>query len=205
MDPQENASESSSVSLEDLLKLKRCEQPDESFWNSFESSFEKRTLKELVKKPSFRATFSHWLAHSGKRWIPASAVAAAAFIFAGQSFLETPSSVTAPAETLAQSEMSSVNVVASTETIKAAEPESSMVSVPETSTHPEMDWTSAEAEFAVDIIVPDVEAAQTERAFVTDFTPDQIPSSYVERSIYAENVISSNIATLYPKAFRLGM
>lgn len=40
----------SSVSLEALLKLKRCEQPDDTFWDSFEKDFHRRRLNSLVEK-----------------------------------------------------------------------------------------------------------------------------------------------------------
>lgn len=38
------------VSLESLLKLKRCEQPDDAFWDSFEKDFHRRRLNSLVEK-----------------------------------------------------------------------------------------------------------------------------------------------------------
>lgn len=46
----EKPDKSSSVSLESLLKLKRCEQPDDAFWDSFEKDFHRRRLNSLVEK-----------------------------------------------------------------------------------------------------------------------------------------------------------
>ena len=38
------------VSLEDLLRIKRAERPDEAFWNRFDKELHERTLQALVKK-----------------------------------------------------------------------------------------------------------------------------------------------------------
>lgn len=38
------------VSVEDLLKLKRAEQPSEAFWSDFDSQLHRRMLNTLVKK-----------------------------------------------------------------------------------------------------------------------------------------------------------
>jgi hypothetical protein len=48
------------VSLEALLKLKKCEQPDEQFWDSFEQSFHRRRLNSLVERDE----------HSWRLWNP---------------------------------------------------------------------------------------------------------------------------------------
>ncbi|NBD38382.1 MAG: hypothetical protein GVY10_07435 [Verrucomicrobia bacterium] len=42
------------VTLEALLRVKREEAPGESFWDSFESEFQRRRLQALVGKPSLR-------------------------------------------------------------------------------------------------------------------------------------------------------
>jgi hypothetical protein len=38
------------VSLESLLRIKRCEVPDDGFWDSFEKDFNRRRLHSLVKQ-----------------------------------------------------------------------------------------------------------------------------------------------------------
>jgi hypothetical protein len=38
------------VSLEDLLRFKRTEKPNEAFWNRFDQELHQRTLRALVKK-----------------------------------------------------------------------------------------------------------------------------------------------------------
>lgn len=40
------------ILLEDLLKLKRQEKPDQAFWDKFNKELHKKTLQELVYKPS---------------------------------------------------------------------------------------------------------------------------------------------------------
>lgn len=43
-DPQEK------VSLEELLRMKRCERPDQQFWQGFDRELHQRMLQSLVKK-----------------------------------------------------------------------------------------------------------------------------------------------------------
>jgi hypothetical protein len=42
------------ISLEALIRLKRGEQPDDGFWDSFEHDFQRRRLHALVEKDSLR-------------------------------------------------------------------------------------------------------------------------------------------------------
>ena len=46
--------EQQKVTLEALLRVKREETPDQAFWNSFESEFQRRRLHALVGKPTLR-------------------------------------------------------------------------------------------------------------------------------------------------------
>lgn len=46
------------VTLEDLLKLKRCEKPSESFWKNFDRELQQKTLQVLVEKPSWSVRVS---------------------------------------------------------------------------------------------------------------------------------------------------
>mgnify|MGYP001214002145 FL=1 len=45
-----NNSEKRIVKVEDLLRLKRLESPDQDFWNSFDRELHQRMLQALVKK-----------------------------------------------------------------------------------------------------------------------------------------------------------
>ncbi len=78
--------------LEDLLKIKRHERPDEAFWDKFDQQLHERTLKKLVYKPSLFSRLSHLFTISMK---PALSVAALAlFAFAIQpSFYSRTASV----------------------------------------------------------------------------------------------------------------
>lgn len=40
------------VTVETLLRLKRCERPSPEFWDDFNKDFDRRRLHELVKRPS---------------------------------------------------------------------------------------------------------------------------------------------------------
>lgn len=50
----EKQTDQNSVTVESLLKLKKNERPDEAFWQEFESSFQRRRLRELVGRQSLR-------------------------------------------------------------------------------------------------------------------------------------------------------
>lgn len=45
-----NNSHAQEVKVEDLLRLKRSERPDEAFWNTFDRELHQRMLQTLVKK-----------------------------------------------------------------------------------------------------------------------------------------------------------
>lgn len=45
-----NNSHTKEVKVEDLLRLKRSERPDEAFWNTFDRELHQRMLQTLVKK-----------------------------------------------------------------------------------------------------------------------------------------------------------
>ena len=201
MDRKETTPDTSPVALEDLLKLKRLEQPDAAFWSSFEHDFKKRILKELVKKPSLKEAFAHWLSTSGSRWVPASAVAAAAFFFANEALITTQES-TAPVSFAAPATQSAAPEVAQMYIAPAAPADQYIAS---DSVADETVWSDAETDFTVDFIVASAPAASEERSFSTDFTPDTLDVGYAAPASYAEKVYTSNIATLYPDAFRLGM
>lgn len=65
------------VCLEDLLKIKRLEQPDAEFWDQFESEFQHRRLKALMESGG-GATVSTWSRFSRSMYLlfPAAAVLA---------------------------------------------------------------------------------------------------------------------------------
>lgn len=66
------------VSLEDLLKIKRCEKPSESFWENFDRELQQKTLQVLVEKPNWAARVSEKIFIYFK---PAMAVTSMAVIF----------------------------------------------------------------------------------------------------------------------------
>jgi len=65
------------VEVEDLLKLKRYEQPEPEFWDRFDQGLRKKSMEALVhEKPSL------WAALWERKWVQQAAVAMA-FVFCG--------------------------------------------------------------------------------------------------------------------------
>lgn len=52
------------VTLEQLLKLKRCEKPDAAFWEQFDRELQQRTLQSLVRDPSLWRQLSDRFVHA---------------------------------------------------------------------------------------------------------------------------------------------
>ncbi|MGB0372033.1 MAG: hypothetical protein ACPGN3_11915 [Opitutales bacterium] len=199
MDRKDIKADSSPVALEDLLRLKRHERPDAQFWTKFEGDFKKRTLQELVSKPSLREIVGQWFLQSGSRWIPAGAAAAAAVYFANGMMHVGPATVqnapevvpsSAAPESYASLDVSSERAVSTSTPIRAQDTLTS-----------ETIWTEAQADLTMDVIV----AENSSEKFLTDSTIDTLAASFAEPTSYAEDVFTSNIATLSPSAFRLGM
>ncbi len=65
------------VEVEDLLKLKKFEQPDPEFWEQFDQGLRKKSMEALVQEK--RGT---WAALWERRWFQQTAVAMA-FVFCG--------------------------------------------------------------------------------------------------------------------------
>ena len=66
------------VNVEDLLRLKRAERPDEAFWNTFDRELHQRMLQTLVKKDPWYVQLLRGL--SGRIAQTATVGAAAAFL-----------------------------------------------------------------------------------------------------------------------------
>jgi hypothetical protein len=88
------------IQLEQLLRLKRAEKPDDAFWEQFDRELHGRMLRTLVNSESQPGAWFNWLR---SRWIQAGAVGAcAAFValFAIKLNLSDAGS-SSPAESLA--------------------------------------------------------------------------------------------------------
>lgn len=70
------------VTLEDLLKLKRHEEPEPAFWDRFERDFEQRRLRALMSRESTGVlSFGlHWMRQTGWAFGALAAALAVAFI-----------------------------------------------------------------------------------------------------------------------------
>jgi hypothetical protein len=66
------------ISLEQLLKLKRSERPDPTFWEEFDRELHRRQLASVVATPTWRARFARSLLVGVRRAVPVTAAAAAA-------------------------------------------------------------------------------------------------------------------------------
>ena len=73
-----NNTEKEIVKVEDLLRLKRLERPDQDFWSSFDRELHQRMLQALVKKDPWYAQIVRGL--SGRLAQTAAVGAAAAFL-----------------------------------------------------------------------------------------------------------------------------
>lgn len=67
------------VTLEKLLQLKRAERPPPEFWDSFDKALHARRLQELVERPSFRARLWYPTRRAALVFAPLAAAAAFAF------------------------------------------------------------------------------------------------------------------------------
>lgn len=67
------------VSLEELLRFKKAERPDQTFWDKFDSELHQRMMQTLVKKDPWFVQLMRGL--SGK-FVQTSAIAAAAAVMA---------------------------------------------------------------------------------------------------------------------------
>jgi hypothetical protein len=57
MDNNKKIPSGSKLSLEELLQLKKFEQPNEQFWKRFDIELQRKTLQSLVKSPSIKDRF----------------------------------------------------------------------------------------------------------------------------------------------------
>tara|TARA_Y100001968_G_C19230466_1_gene654216 strand:+ start:325 stop:867 length:543 start_codon:yes stop_codon:yes gene_type:complete len=71
--------ESNSVTLEDLIRLKRHERPLDEFWDDFEVEFKERTLRSVVRKKTWFSVFQSCLVNPWTFCVSGS-VAALAFL-----------------------------------------------------------------------------------------------------------------------------
>lgn len=187
------------VTLEQLLQVKRCEQPSAEFWDTFESEFKARTVRELVKKPTVRDRVVAALSTAFTRWVPASAVAAIA-LSAGWLALDS------------RADSSQTGFVASEQVQRAqANAAQGHMSVSASTDRPGASQAGvidtaallAASDFTVDVVASPEE--QRDAHFQTDFLPDVVAAQDHARMSYAEDVISSGIATLHSASFVLGM
>lgn len=70
-----------SVTLEDLLRLKRAERPPEQFWATFETELRSKQLAAAVEKPRWWFGLPRWFAGISRYQMPLGAAAALAVTF----------------------------------------------------------------------------------------------------------------------------
>lgn len=198
MNHEKSEVESNPITLEDLLKLKRHETPDTAFWATFEKNLKKRTLKELVTRPSVRESIKLWFAQSGYRWILSGSAATAAIAISFTSFQVAP--------TLAENNQAPEQAPTDTQLAAIEDPAQpiAQTDLEISPIAPSSDWEEAKADFTVDVIVA-ANVSDNPQTYSTDLSTDTLAASFAEPVSYAEDVFISNIATLSPNSFRLGM
>lgn len=81
------------VTLQDLLKVKKLEKPDEDFWENFDQELSQRTLKTIVYKDTIRSRLSQCLLFVLKPIFPLTALALLTLgIFSYNTFSKFPHS-----------------------------------------------------------------------------------------------------------------
>ncbi|MBC2604139.1 hypothetical protein [Puniceicoccus vermicola] len=71
--------EDKKTSLEDLLRVKRAEKPDDAFWQKFDRDLEKRIVKSVVHRESPVQSVLQWVYHHGKSITAISCVSVGAY------------------------------------------------------------------------------------------------------------------------------
>lgn len=161
------------VTLEDLLRLKRFEKPEQDFWERFDRELEKKRLLTLVNRPSFLRRFAHPLV---QRVYPLYSLGAAALLLFGfvayQSSSVTPTGLPAEdgslepflAETNPSIALASTlpeGTVADMPAFLVADLQSSLLNPSK---------IKPRAHFGIDIISPEPKTYRFEQ-FVTDMQP----------------------------------
>ncbi len=68
------------ISLEQLLQLKKAEQPDPAFWDKFQKEFRLRQLQTLIEKASVWSRLPQLLFARSSLWVPLSSAAMVLFV-----------------------------------------------------------------------------------------------------------------------------
>lgn len=171
--PRENP-----ITVEDLLRLKRCEQPDEAFWATFEERLHKKTLQTLVKRETWPARLRRRISAVAH---PALAMPAAAALALGlyvASPLQTAVTMDNPAESPA----------AQATSIASAEPAT-----------PEFTTADVDARFAANTMESEQQGTQTHytklranRTLTTDHEHIHYASSTYTTAQHSYAVIPAN-------------
>lgn len=82
-----------SIVLEDLLKLKRHEKPDDAFWEKFDQQLHEKTLKKLVYRPSIFSRFSSLFTISFRPALTAGALALLTIVVQRPTFYSQATSI----------------------------------------------------------------------------------------------------------------
>ena len=195
MPERTSAETSQDLTLEELLRLKKHEQPDPSFWESFETELKARTVRELVKKPCPRERLSAAISFFLTRLLPASGAGAALLLAL---FLQSGSGWTSAL--LLESASPTLDGI---QAVSQNEPGATESSFANQGSSMDTAALLAASDFAVDIISSP--QADREASYKTDFLPDVLASQNTERASYTEDVISVNLASISPASFILGM
>ncbi|MGE9290341.1 MAG: hypothetical protein ACQKBT_05085 [Puniceicoccales bacterium] len=73
--------EEKKTSLEDLLRIKRSEQPSEAFWQKFDRDLEKRIVQSVVHRESPVQSLLQWVYHHGRTLTAVTCVSVGAYFF----------------------------------------------------------------------------------------------------------------------------
>ncbi|ADE54865.1 hypothetical protein [Coraliomargarita akajimensis] len=146
------------IQLEDLLRLKRAERPDEAFWGRFDQELHQRMLHSLVEKdPIYIQVLRGLTGRIAQTTGLAAAAAALAFVFVAQN-------ESVPSEGL-------VEFAAEPEIVQATRLEYAAAQLKaELNAEPVLDHSSGRLEYAIDAMT----ALHADTGFERDFGPDRM-------------------------------
>jgi len=77
--------------VEDLLRVKRAEQPSEEFWRRFDRDLEKKIVRSVVRRDTAVSEFFRWIYARGKVFAAGSCVLLGAFLLLSKSSVPSDS------------------------------------------------------------------------------------------------------------------
>lgn len=179
-DSRSSRSSRSSVSLEELLRFKRAERPDEAFWEQFDGELHERMMQTLVKKAPWHVQILRGL--SGK-FAQSTAIAAAAAVLA---LMVVRPALIAPADLGEQNQPTLASTSTPHMSLEATEGAEAAAN--------EIDPSlMAEADYRIEAL--SASAAGGDSAVTRDFGLDHLDAARYDRTAYSADMALSGVTS----------